>query len=417
MKIYKQAIRYLVMLIAITGFGLSADAQSEIMTPYSRYGYGILGDNATSMQTGMGGVGYAMNSGRQVNVMNPASYAAIDSMTFLFDMGVSLDMLWSSDGAHKDSNIGGGLDYITMSFPISKWMGASIGLLPYSSTNYAFSDSIANASTSHQGAGNINQAYLGVGVNPFRGFYLGVNVAYMFGRTVNDIYASTITGSSSVFERSLKVQDWRMDIGLQYGLNVAPNHRVTLGLTYSPAKDLHGEAYGIYYHQATNVVPDTVGYGKLNGLYTLPATYAGGLNYQWSDRFMMEADFLYQPWKDAKYANIESFESNNFSDRWKVAVGAQYTPHPRGSYAKRMQYRAGVYYNHDYIMVRGNNVREYGASVGVGLPVPGFKSVVNVAFQYRHRQDSPVSLVKEDYLGITLGVNFNQLWFDSWKIH
>ena len=53
------------------------------MTPYSKYGYGILNDQATSAQRSMGGVGYAMASGRQVNVMNPASYAAIDSITFL----------------------------------------------------------------------------------------------------------------------------------------------------------------------------------------------------------------------------------------------------------------------------------------------------------------------------------------------
>lgn len=412
MKIY----RFLAILIALAGFGAAAWAQSATMTPYSRYGYGILSDNATSMQLGMGGVGYAMNSGRQVNVMNPASYAAIDSLTFLFDMGVSLDMLWSKEGVMKENNIGGGLNYVTMSFPICKRVGASIGLLPYSSTNYAFSDSIANASTSHQGAGNINQVYLGVAVNPLKGLYLGANVAYMFGHTINDIYASTITGSTALFERYMRVTDWRMDIGLQYSLNLNSANNITLGFSYSPEKSLHGEAWGLYYDQALDTRPDTIGSGSLKDGYSLPPSYGGGISYKWRDRLMVEADFLYQPWKDAKYASIENFESSNFSDRWKVSVGAQYTPYPRGSYAKRMQYRAGAYYNHDYIMVRGNNVREYGASIGVGLPVPGFKSVVNVAFQYRHREASPLSLVKENYLAITLGVNFNEMWFDTWKI-
>ncbi len=412
MKIY----RFLAILAALAGISISASAQSEIMTPYSRYGYGILNDNATSSQLGMGGVGYAMNSGRQINVMNPASYAAIDSLTFLFDMGVNMNMLWSTEGVLKDNSLGGGLNYITMSFPICKRVGASVGLLPYSSTNYSFSDSIANATTSHQGAGNVNQLYLGVGVNPFKGLYLGVNVAYMFGHTINDIYASTITGSTALFERYLSVRDWRMDIGLQYSLNINPANRVTIGLNYSPEKNLHGDAYGIYYDQAQDTSPDTIGSGKLNGLYSLPASYGGGINYQWNERLMVEADFLYQPWKDAKYAKIESFEANDFSDRWKVSLGAQYTPHPRGSYLKRTQYRAGVFYNHDYIMVRGNNVREYGASLGVGLPVPGFKTVVNLAFQYRHREASPLSLVKENYFNITLGVNFNQMWFDTMKL-
>lgn len=407
-------IAALALLLIATG---SLYAQNGTYTPYSAFGYGMLRDGATSTQRAMGGVGYAMNSGRQVNVMNPASYAAIDSLTFLFDMGLDLNMLWSTEGVLKDHSIGGGLDYITMSFPLCKRVGASIGLLPYSSTNYAFSDSIANATTSHQGAGNINQAYLGLAVNPFKGFYLGVNVAYMFGHTINDIYASTITGSTALFERYMKVNDWRMDIGLQYGVNLNATNRVTLGLTYSPEKNLHGETFGLYYDQALDTKADTIGNGSLNGHYSLPASYGAGLNYQWSDRLMVEADFLYQPWKDAKYAKIENFESNEFSNRWKVAFGAQYTPHPRGNYVKRMQYRAGAFYNHDYIMVRGNNVREYGASLGVGLPVPGFKSVVNVAFEYRHREASPLSLVKENYFNITLGVNFNQLWFDTWKIH
>lgn len=47
-------------------------------SPYSRYGYGLFSDYATSAQRNMGGVGVAMADGRQINVMNPASYAATD---------------------------------------------------------------------------------------------------------------------------------------------------------------------------------------------------------------------------------------------------------------------------------------------------------------------------------------------------
>ena len=51
---------------------LAAMAQNTVITPYSRYGYGILSDNASSMQRSMGGVGYAMNSGRQINEIGRA---------------------------------------------------------------------------------------------------------------------------------------------------------------------------------------------------------------------------------------------------------------------------------------------------------------------------------------------------------
>ena len=45
---------------------IAANAQKE-MSPYSKYGYGILSDNASGSQRAMGGVGYAMNNGRQIN--------------------------------------------------------------------------------------------------------------------------------------------------------------------------------------------------------------------------------------------------------------------------------------------------------------------------------------------------------------
>lgn len=131
---------------------------------------------------------------------------------------------------------------------------------------------------------------------------------------------------------------------------------------------------------------------------------------------MVEADFTYQPWKDAKYAPIENFEVTEFSNRWKIGAGVQYTS-PRGSYFQRVQYRLGGYYNHDYLMILGNNIREYGASVGFGFPVPGFKSVVNLGIEYKHRQANPNPLIKEQYLNITIGINFNEMWFRKAKIY
>ncbi len=397
--------------------GLAAGAQNSTLTPYSRYGYGILSDNATSAQRAMGGVGYAMNSGRQINVMNPASYAAVDSLTFLFDMGVDFTSLWSKEGTTSENNFGGGLDYITMLFPVTKYMGVSLGILPYSSVGYSFGSEIDNGATARQGSGSINQAYVGWGATPFKNFYAGFNFSYLFGNTVNDVYAYTITGSTSLFQREMKVRDWHLDIGLQYSFDIKPENRVTLGVTYSPGKSLHGETYGVYYDTNLDTKPDTVGFTKLNGLYSIPASYGAGINYQWRNRLMVEADFTYQPWKDAKYAPIENFEVTEFSNRWKIGAGVQYTPSPRGSYFQRVQYRLGGYYNHDYLMILGNNIREYGASVGFGFPVPGFKSVVNLGIEYKHRQANPNPLIKEQYLNITIGINFNEMWFRKAKIY
>lgn len=174
--------RFIHIFLVLIFCGLYSVAQN-VTTPYSMYGYGILSDKATSMQREMGSIGYAMQSGRQINVMNPASYASIDSLTFLFDIGADITFLHQKEGNISENSIGGGLDYVTMQFPLSKFMGASIGLLPYSSVGYAFGSDISHGAMSNQGEGGINQAYLGV-AGTFKGVSLGFNVSYNFGNII-----------------------------------------------------------------------------------------------------------------------------------------------------------------------------------------------------------------------------------------
>lgn len=418
MKLNKILIAVSFIAATLLWWSPSAQAQNGTVSPYSRYGYGILNDNASSMQRGMGGVGYAMNSGRQINAMNPASYAAIDSLTFLFDIGGDIKQVWTVDNGAKGHDFTGGLDYITMQFPICRNVGASVGLVPFSEVGYSYGDQIVNGEASRQGSGAISQAYLGVAGRPFKGFTIGANIGYLFGTILNDNYAIIGDGNSTLFERVMKVRDYNVQAGIQYSFNVGKTNRLTAGLTYTIPKDLNGKTYGVFYSidNATAATPDTIGYTKLHGHYSIPATYGAGINYEWNKRLMIEADFTYQPWSKAKYSELEGFEASRFNDRYKIALGAQFRPAERGSYFNRIQYRAGVYYNRDYICVGDNEVRDIGATIGFGLPVPAAKSVLNIAFEYRRREASPQRLVKEDNLMVTVGINFNELWFWQNKI-
>ncbi|MCI5784242.1 MAG: hypothetical protein MR030_07725 [Bacteroidales bacterium] len=409
-------INKIIITVAILIGSVFCSAAQDAMSPYSRYGYGTLIDNATSAQRAMGGVGYAMQSGRQINVMNPASYASIDSLTFLFDMGLTMTNHWASDNGEKVKDFGGGLDYITLQVPITKYLGASAGLLPYSSTGYSFGNNIDNGANSYQGSGGINQLYAGVGVKPFKGFSLGVNFSYLFGKTRNDNYVYTDAGATTLFERVMDVRDYNVQFGLQYFLPLGKTRSITVGAVYSPGKDFRGNTYGIKYDTTNDSEPDTIGQMDLKGNYSRPATWGAGINMQVNRRLMVEADFTYQQWSKAKFNAIDGFEGTQFDDRWKVAAGLQYVQNQRGSWFRRIQYRLGGYYTRDYIKFGDNNVKEYGVSLGFGLPAPASKTLINLGLQYSHRQATPNPLVKEDCLYITIGVNFNELWFWRNKI-
>ncbi len=411
MKNHKLSL--LLLLTAIIAGALPVAAQ-DTNSPYSRFGYGLLNDNATAAQTQMGGVGYAMRSGRQINVMNPASYAMADTLTFLFDMGVDLSFIHAKEGSASRKSTGGGLDYITMQFPLGRYMGMSIGLLPYSTVGYAFGSKIDNGSSSHEGVGGMSMLNAGIAGRIAKGLSIGANIAYLFGTTYHDVYAFNAS-STALFEQVMEVRDYHLQFGAQYSFSPVRNHRITAGLTYSPKKTLLGHTWIQKYLLNTDQKPDTLNYTSLKGNYSLPETWGAGLSYEWSGGVTAEVDFTYQPWGKVKMQGMEGFVDNRFANRYKMAAGASWQPRQRGNYLQRITYRLGGHYTRDYMVVTNGtnsyNVRDFGVACGFGLPAPGSKSVINLGFEWIHRGTSSAAILSENYYNIKLGINFNQLWF------
>ncbi|MBD5277826.1 MAG: hypothetical protein HDS32_01090 [Bacteroides sp.] len=408
-----------IMILTLAGI-----AVADVNTPYSMYGYGVMGDRATSMQRQMGGVGYAMQSGRQINAMNPASYASIDSLTFLWDMGADVSALWSKDSNGKDNSFGGGLDYVTMQFPLSKYMGMSVGMVPLTQVGYAFGDDIKFGARQNQGSGGITQAYAGVS-GKVGGFSAGVNVSYDFGTIQNDVYATPTSGGQSLFEHIMQIRDWNVVVGLQYRQPIDKYNYVTVGATYVPKKTFHGHTWLTMQDTNSDNVPDTISYTSMKGKYYSPQTIGFGVSYTHEKvhRIFVEADFTWQQWSKARYSDLTDaagqvvFQGMHFSDRRTFAVGAEYSHNVRGSYLERMPFRLGGFYTQDYLKIDGSTVKDFGVSLGTGFAAPKGKTMINLGLEWRHRMASPVRLLTEDYLSLTLGVNFNEVWFYKRKIN
>lgn len=403
---------------------LMALAQNQT-SPYSMYGYGIIGDRATSMQRQMGSVGYAMNSGRQINVMNPASYAAIDSLTFLFDLGADVSMIWSKEGASKEHSTGGGVDYVTMQFPLGKNIGGSFGLLPYSSVGYAFGNEISHGAMENQGSGGINQLYLGLS-GRLGGFSLGANVSYDFGNIANDVFMTPAGSNRVKFEHVMRVRDWNINIGAQYTARWNKFNKLVVGATYSPKKTMLGKTWVTTQETSLDARPDTVGEMSLKNNFYSPTSIGAGVSYTFEKtyRLMVEADLTWQQWSKAPYRAVTATgdpkevlrPGMQFNDRTRYAVGAEFVPRLRGRYYERMIYRLGGYICDDYLNINGNKIREMSVTCGVGLPMIEGKTLVNIGLEWKRRAATPMKLITENYFNITVGVNFNEVWFWQRKI-
>ena len=131
-----------------------------------------------------------------------------------------------------------------------------------------------------------------------------------------------------------------------------------------------------------------------------------------------------EAWGDVRGLNDKmEIQSGLYKDRSKFAFGAEYIPSfISNNYFQRMRYRLGAHYSESYIDVKvnpndaGSRNKEYGVTVGLGFPLKGQKSVINVAFEYIDVKPHNKSYLSESYFQLNLGLTFNEFWFFKNKI-
>lgn len=411
-----------IVLVLLLCFVQLSVAQNNTNSPYTRYGYGDLVDVNSGEQRAMGGVAIGSRNKSSINAINPASYSAVDSMTFMFDVGMTGLYSRSSDPNGSNSSFNSNLEYVNMQFPITKWMGFSAGLLPYSFSGYNFSsvDSVQTLnhtstptygyySKSFSGTGGISQVYSGVSVNLFDHISLGVNAYYMFGQVMNNrsiMFAnSDYSSSSSTQINAIAVSNFRFRYGLQLYNIFAKKHGVTLGLIYENKAPFNGK-----FIQTHFAIPaDTIVY---DDDFELPMTFGVGLNYTFDEKLTIAADYSMQQWGEAMFYG----KTDSLSNRTKLAIGTEYIPNPRGNkYFERVRYRAGINLHDPYYKIAGSTqMKNFGISFGVGLPLRTGNTVLNAAFEYGKVGDK--NLFREDYFKLTFNATFNESWFFKRKL-
>lgn len=416
----------LLALTLLPSFGQNTDS------PYSRYGYGILNNQAIGASRSMGGISYGVR-GANTNPGNPASYTRVDSLTFIFDIGINYNKSRLSEGSNTQTHDNGGLDYVAMQFPVSRNMGVSIGLLPFSSVGYSFgaveNEGVTTTKT-FSGSGGFSEVYGGFAYEPVKNISIGANVGFLFGNTTFDrtlVITGVPSANSQYWYHKLTINALRLKFGAQYTLPLNKKDNIIVGAVFSPAikKTAKIDRVNNKYDSAGNLIPgDTVAYRGEDAHADIPNTFGAGFTWNRNNKLTVGADVTYQTWSKARYSENLGDELNNynrFNDRWIFNAGFEYAidPYDR-SFFKRMKFRGGLNYSDSYINVLDNNgvtsgYKEYGATVGFGLPLrdnfSGRVSYINIGFEYKNVSPSNNSLIKEQYFGVSVGVTLNELWF------
>ena len=410
--------KLIIILVGLIG-SMVMIAQNNTNSPYTRYGYGQLEDDCFSRSQAMGGTSIGLRTKNAINSTNPASYSSIDSTSFIFEMGVSGLLSNFRSGGAQNTSFTGNLDYIALQSPITKWMGLSAGLIPYSYVgyNYKYTDSIQIPfeeeynvyDKTYYGTGGISQMYLGLSFDIADHLALGVNGYYMFGN-INHYKAvsynqSELTTTNTVMLSNLYIRSFNARFGLQYHETIGDKHKFNIGAIYEFRSGMNGR------FEQTTTGTDTLKMSS-SELFEMPSLYGGGVTYMYDDRLMIGVDFMYQEYSKALYYG----KRDTLANRMKVSVGAEYTHDPRGRrYIDRMSWRLGAKYNNSYAMVNGKQAGDFSITCGIGLPLRTSKTIINVNFEYGNIGGMMATL-KENYFKFGLNFSLNETWFVKAKV-
>lgn len=409
--------------LLLTMVTVVAIAQNNTNSPYTRYGYGDLSDQSLGNSKAMGGIAFGLRDGTQINPLNPASYTAIDSLTFLIEGGLTMQNMNVSGGGTKLNAKNSSFDYLAMQFRLHPNVAMSIGLLPYSNVGYNVSEATEAAdgspysTKSLTGDGGLHQLYVGAGVKLLKNLSVGVNVSYFWGditRSLTQIYPNTASAYSYVKQATLSISDYKLDFGAQYTQNLNKKHSVTIGAVFSPRHKLNND-YTIKTQASTTVS------NGLGATLELPNAFGVGLTYNYDKRLTIGADFSLQQWAKTESglasANVsirDDFdETYAYCNRYKLAVGAEYIPSLLGrSYLSHVKYRMGAYCTTPYYKIDGKRAsREYGVTAGFGLPIPRSHSILSISGQFVRVSGQEAAFVNENIFRVNIGLTFNERWF------
>lgn len=451
---YNKAARQILTLCLLFCLALTAQAQTE--SPYSRYGLGLLSDRSMGFNKAMAGVAQGFRDGQEINMANPASYSAVDSLTALFDLGMTVQYNNYKLGNLQQHVRNASFDYGAFHFRATKGLGIAVAVVPFSKIKYSFSGNpipipgSPNITTSadYAGSGGLRQAVLGIGWNFIKPLSIGVNAGILWGDYSHAITTTTNGATSFPVTKvySADIITYTLDFGLQYTQKINSTDNITLGGTYTLGHTINKPAYLTISTIGTNDIPSTE--YKINNALSLPHSFAVGLTYKHGRQLRVGADYEMQMWSKARFPDSKDYEianeqqsftpsTGNLYDRHRAALGIEYTPNVYArEYVKKISYKIGGYYSTPYAKTDDaggiSKPTEFGLTAGVTLPLSNrnlFRSTPKInlsvswtrtSIPYRSNLSTAdhivTSKLSEDFLRLSVGLTISERWFHKWKV-
>lgn len=403
-----------IIISACLFLSLLSFAQEGSSSPYSFYGIGEVRFKGTSENRSMAGLSIASDS-IHINLQNPASYSNLKLTTF--SVGGTYNTTKQKTATQSGNARRTMLDYLAVGLPVGKF-GVGFGLIPYSSVGYKISKpgDAVNNSKALQGSGGLNKVFLGLSYKFATNFNIGADVHYNFGEIQTreaELNSNLSNPSSEVSNAVLSGVNFKF--GIMYQTKITNKTNLYSSFTYSPESTLASKNT----REISNTI-DTPFTISDNRSLKLPNKITLGTGVGQDRKWLLGAEVSLQ--NTGSLANFHNEISNpvyivTYGKSSKYSLGGYYIPNYKSytSYAKRITYRGGIKYEKTGLIVNSESINDIGLTLGIGMPLSGTFSNLNIGFELGKKGTTTANLIQENYANINIGFSINEKWFEKRK--
>jgi hypothetical protein len=399
-------------------------SQEGTSSPYSFYGIGEAKFNGTLENRSMGGISMAKDS-THINLQNPAAYSNLKWTTFTIGGSSNQVTLKNSSESVKTNRTT--LDYMAIGIPLGKF-GAVFGLMPITSVGYRIQDISADQTQNNSridGTGGVNRVFLGFGYKLNSHFSLGVNGQYNFGKIESNRFEFVPSILNGTRESNITdLSGFNYNLGMMYDTKINSKLSFFSSLTYTPESTLKSD-------NTLNVstVSYSASYGSFQDIDKLDEqttardlrspqklTFGAGIGDQ--KKWILGAEVAFQDAANLSNA-YNSLNNVEYGKYQKYSLGGYFVPNssPYANYFKRIVYRGGLKFEKTGLIVNSTSIDDVGLSFGLGMPIIGTLSNLNLGIEIGKKGTTSAGLIQENYINFNASFSLNDKWFVRSKFY
>lgn len=414
-------------------FSLVSFAQEGTSSPYSFYGIGDVRFRGTIENRSMAGLAIVPDS-IHINLQNPAMYSSLKLTSFSVGGTFSANQLKTNQKDEKAQRTT--LDYLAVGIPLKK-LGLGFGLIPYSSVGYNIRNSVFlnenrnRTDNFYKGSGGLNKVFFGFGYQLAKNFSIGADVQYNFGKIdTRSLSTQFALNSSNVYEQvqystretnSSTASGVNFNTGLSYNTKLYKSVSLFSSLTYSPEATitLNNERFIAIVQSANGIldtVDDEVEIQVANTKLKMPSKFSFGLGIGDTKKWIVGTELTFQG--TSNFGNrFNDIDNVTYENATRFTVGGYYIPNYKSftNYFERIVYRGGFRFENTGLVINNQPIEDAAVTLGLGLPLRGAFSNVNVGFELGNRGTQKGGLVREHYMNFSIGLSLNDRWFQKRK--